>query len=268
MSRTDWRVALTIAGSDSGGGAGIGADLKTFAAHGVFGMSAITAVTAQNSLGVHRVDMVPAAGLAAQLHAVFADFHVDAIKIGMLPTAEHAGAVATVLRGLTRRPPIVLDPVMVASTGQRLVADDVVAVLRALLPIAALATPNRAEAEVLAGAAGNEAWLAGSGASILVTGGDDVGTVEDTWWADGAVRRTWTGPRIGDRPFHGTGCTLSSAIAARLALGQPVEAAIDGAIRWVRALVAHAHAGGSIGGGNPSLAHHAVPALDEGRAHP
>jgi hydroxymethylpyrimidine/phosphomethylpyrimidine kinase len=251
VSRTEWRVALSIAGSDSGGGAGIQADLKTFAAHGVFGMSAITAITAQNSRGVTRVDPVPPAGLAAQLHAVFSDFHVDVVKIGMLATAAHAEVVASVLRAQVRRPPVVLDPVMVASTGHRLLDDDAIAVVRALLPLTVLATPNRAEAALLDAHRG--------GASVLITGGDDVGTVEDTWWTGGAVRRRWTGPRVGEAPFHGTGCTLASAIAARLARGEELETAIDLAIRWVRALVVHASAG-SVGGGNPSLAHHAVRA--------
>jgi len=267
VSTTDWRVALTIAGSDSGGGAGIQADLKTFAAHGLFGMSAITAITSQNSLGVHRVDPVPPAGLAAQLQAVFADFRVDVVKIGRLASAAHAEVVASVLRSQTRRPPIILDPVMVASTGHRLLTDDAVVVVRAMLPLATLTTPNREEAAVLAGGGDVGRWLAGAPTPVLVTGGDGEGTVEDVLWTGGRLARTWSGPRIGDRPFHGTGCALASAIAARIALGQPLETAIDGAIHWVRSLVAHA-AEGSIGSGNPSLAHHAVPALDVAGSHP
>ncbi len=248
MSTTDWRVALTIAGSDSGGGAGIQADLKTFAAHGVFGMSAITAITAQNSQGVTRIELLDPTVLEAQLRAVFDDFPVGVVKIGMLGSGVHAEVVGTVLSAQRWLPPVILDPVMVASTGHRLLTDDGVRAVRALLPLATLATPNREEAEVLGPSDG----------SLLVTGGDGVGTVEDVWSAGGSVRRIWRGPRIGVRPFHGTGCTLASAIAARLLRGEEQEAAIDGSIRWVRALISHAHLHGGIGHGNPSLAHAAV----------
>jgi hydroxymethylpyrimidine/phosphomethylpyrimidine kinase len=258
VSGTDWRVALTIAGSDSGGGAGIQADLKTFAAHGVFGMSAITALTAQNSQGVTRVEPVDPAMLSAQLLAVFADYRVDVVKIGMLGNAAGAEVVSRVLRSQARLPPVILDPVMVSSTGHRLLEDDAIQVVQKLLPLAALSTPNREEAAVFAGPEPVASWLAGSRASILVTGGDGPEKVEDHWWDHGILRRAWTGPRIGDRNFHGTGCTLASAIAARIARGDELDDAIDGAIRWVRALVAHAHTTGSVGGGHPSLAHHAV----------
>ncbi len=253
------RTALTIAGSDSGGGAGIQADLKTFAMYGVFGMSAVTAITAQNTRGVFRVDPVPPDGVRAQLQAVFDDIRVDVVKIGMLATAEHARVVAAFLRDLGGAlPPVVLDPVMVASTGHHLLTDDAVAVIRdELLPLCVLATPNIAEAHVLSGGEG-DAWMARQLTSILVTGGDVPAgqLVVDRWWDQGRVRREWVGTRFGTLSFHGTGCTLASAIAADLALGSPLEEAIDRAIGYVRRLIAASIDGGTVGGGNPTLPHH------------
>jgi hydroxymethylpyrimidine/phosphomethylpyrimidine kinase len=257
-------TALSVAGSDSGGGAGIQADLKTFAAHGVFGMTAITAVTAQNTLGVDRVDVLPVEAFAAQLQSVFDDFPVTVIKVGMLATAEHAAELANRLTAMPRRPPIVLDPVMVASTGHRLLDDDAVAIIRdRLLPLCTVATPNLAEAAVLAGDQRLDAWLAKAPAPILVTGGDPPagapevgGEIVDALWMNGGLQRKWTGRRIGRRPYHGTGCTLASAIAARLARGEKLPEAIEKAIAWVRALVA---IGERLGSGNPVLPHHAVP---------
>lgn len=253
-------TALTVAGSDSGGGAGIQADLKTFLAHGVFGMSAITAVTAQSSRGVTRVDPVPVEGLVAQLEAVFGDFPIGVVKVGMLASPAHAEALATFLERLPGRPPVVLDPVLVASTGQRLTEARAEVVLRdRLMPLAAIATPNRDEAAVLAGTRDPlviRAWAASRPCAVLVTGGDVEGPeIEDLLLAPG-LARSWLHPRLGTRPFHGTGCTLASAIAARLALGHPLEEAVDLAIGWLQRLLREADRVGSVGHGNPSLPHH------------
>lgn len=240
---TPYPTALTIAGSDSGGGAGIQADLKTFLDHGVFGMSAIAAITAQNSIGVTRVDPVPVEGLRAQLEAVFADFEVDAVKIGMLGSAAHVRCVADFLGGLGQRPPIVLDPVMVASTGHRLLEPEAERVLvEQLVPLATLVTPNREEHAVL----GDDLPV-----PVLITGGDVVGHEI----VDVLGERVWRHPRVGDRPFHGTGCTLSSAIAARLARGEDLEDAVDGGIAYVQGRIRAAARLGSVGHGNPSLPH-------------
>jgi hydroxymethylpyrimidine/phosphomethylpyrimidine kinase len=257
---TPYPTALTIAGSDSGGGAGIQADLKTFLDHRVFGMSAIAAITAQNSRGVRRVDPVPPEGLLAQLEAVFDDLPVGAVKIGMLGSAEHIRIVARFLGGLRERPPIVLDPVMVASTGHRLLEAEAERVLAdELLPLATVVTPNLEEAAVLAGSPGRDAavaWAMGAPTAVLVTGGDVVGDeIVDLLVDAGQPVRSWTHPRVGDRPFHGTGCTLASAIAARLAHGRALPDAVDGAIGYVQALIRAARALGSVGRGNPSLPH-------------
>ncbi len=252
--------ALTIAGSDSGGGAGIQADLKTFLDHGVFGMSALAAVTAQNSRGVYRVDPVPVEGLEAQLHAVFDDFDIGAVKIGMLGSAAHAACVADVLLRQGERPPIVLDPVMVASTGHRLLEPDAERVIiDRLLPLAALLTPNLDELAVLAGTedrAEARAWAAEQEVPMLITGGDTAGDeILDLLLQPGRPAREWTHPRRGDRPYHGTGCTLSSAVAARLAKGLPLSDAVEGGIGYVQGLIDAAQEHGSVGHGNPSLLH-------------
>jgi hydroxymethylpyrimidine/phosphomethylpyrimidine kinase len=258
---TPYKTALTVAGSDSGGGAGIQADLKTFIDHRVFGMSAITAITAQNSRGVRRVDPVPVEGLEAQLAAVFDDFPVDVVKIGMLGSAAHVRALARFLEGLgAARPPVVLDPVMVASTGHHLLDPDAEAVLmQALVPLATIVTPNLDEAAVLAGAPGPEAairWALSCPAAVLITGGDTTSDeIVDTLVDAGHPVRRWSHRRVGDRPFHGTGCTLASAIAARLALGRALPDAVDGAIGYVQALIRDAATNGSVGKGNPSLPH-------------
>lgn len=235
-------AVLTIAGSDSGGGAGIQADLITFAAHGVFGTTAITAITAQNTVGVTRIDPVPVDGLRAQIEAVLDDIPIGAIKLGMLATAAHARCVAEILESIEDRPPIVVDPVMVSTSGARLLDDDAIRVIRnRLLPLAALATPNLAEAAVLASGGDPMDWARVAPCPILITGGDMPGsTVTDILVHRQRMRR-WTGLRHaldGDGNVHGTGCTLASAVAARLALGAGLEDAIDGSIHWVRALVA------------------------------
>jgi hydroxymethylpyrimidine/phosphomethylpyrimidine kinase len=256
-----YATALTVAGSDSGGGAGIQADLKTFVDHGVFGMSAITAVTAQNSRGVTRVDLIPAEGLRAQLDAVFSDFPVGAVKVGMLATAAHAEVLADVLEALgAARPPVVLDPVLVASTGHRLTSPETEEVVRRrLMPLAVLATPNTDELRVLAGDADPVAWAASAPCPVLWTGGDVVGDViVDRLFLAGADR-TWAHPRLGTLPFHGTGCTLASAVAAWLARGETLEHAVERGISYVQELLRAAVARGSVGGGNPSLPHGLSP---------
>ncbi len=257
MSSWPWPIALTIAGSDSGGGAGIQADLKTFLDHGVFGTSALVAITAQHTRGVVRVDPVPAAGVRAQIEAVLGDMRISAIKIGMLGTAELAHTVADTLDSVGWTGPLVLDPVMVASTGHRLLDDDAVAVLRErLLPRCTVATPNLDEARVFAGdldRQGLEDWALGAPCPVLLTGGDVVGdAIIDTLVTPSGVRQ-WSGPRVGDASFHGTGCTLSSAIAARLAHGDALDTAVDHAIRYVRSLIVRS--AGSVGRGNPVLPH-------------
>lgn len=252
-------IAISIAGSDSGGGAGIQADLKTFADLGVFGTTAIAAITAQNSQGVFRVDPVAVESLVAQLRAVFDDVEVAAIKIGMLGGAEHVRATAGFLGQLSDRPPIVLDPVMVSSTGHRLLARDAEDALQhELLPLATVVTPNLDEAAVFAQSddpAVIEAWALTQPVATLITGGDVEGNdITDVLVGERAIVRRWSHRRVGDRPFHGTGCTTSSAIAARLAVGRSLVDAVDEAIAYVQDRIADA-VRGSVGHGNPSLVH-------------
>jgi len=243
------RTALTIAGSDSGGGAGIQADLKTFAAHGVFGTSALTAVTAQNTRGVAAIHLLPLAMIRAQIDTVVSDIRPDAVKIGMLATAEIITEVARALDAHALRP-VVLDPVMVAKGGSRLLAADAVAAMSSLLtPRATIITPNLAEAEVLAGfevrdvasmdRAARALVEAGAGAALIKGGHLDGGRVVDVLWT-GAERHVFDADRIDTVHTHGTGCTLSSAIAARLALGEPLADAVAAAIAYVRRAIAQA----------------------------
>jgi len=245
---------LTIAGSDSGGGAGIQADLKTFAAHGGYGMSVVTAITAQNTVGVTRVHEVPPDVVAAQIDAVFADLGVDAVKIGMLANAAIVRAVAGRLAAhlpAAGSPPVVLDPVMVAKSGDPLLADDAVeALVEELLPLATLVTPNLPEAVRLTGLGGaSEAErqalaraLAARGPAVLIKGGhagrtDDAAgdgdEVLDLLLAAGRFHR-FRHPRVATTSDHGTGCTLSSAIAARLGAGEALPAAVGGAIDYLQ----------------------------------
>ena len=234
--------ALTIAGSDSGGGAGIQADLKTFAAHGVHGLSAIAALTAQNTRGVTAVHVPPVAFLRAQIDACFDDFEIGAVKLGMLATAEVIHAVADALE--QHRPPfVVLDPVMVATSGARLLADDALDAMRIrLLPLASVVTPNIPEAELLLGHAiadGNDADRAIAGLralgphAVLLKGGhlDEGDTVSDRY-DDGRIDAEFIHDRIAVEG-HGTGCTLASAIVANLCLGLPLPVACDRAIDYV-----------------------------------
>jgi hydroxymethylpyrimidine/phosphomethylpyrimidine kinase len=244
---------LTIAGSDSGGGAGVQADLKTFAAHGAYGMSVLTAVTAQNTREVRAVHEVPPEMVAAQIDAVLDDLGADAIKIGMLANAAIVHAVAASLRPrLAAAPiPVVLDPVMIAKSGDALLRDDAVAALaRELLPLCTLVTPNVPELERLTGrpvsteeerlAAARD--LAARGPAVLAKGGHAEGAevVDLLVEPSGPVHR-FAAPRLATRATHGTGCTLSSAIAARLGAGEELPAAVGGAIAWLRGAMAAAY---------------------------
>ncbi|MGE0563851.1 MAG: bifunctional hydroxymethylpyrimidine kinase/phosphomethylpyrimidine kinase [Pseudolabrys sp.] len=243
-------IALTIAGSDSGGGAGIQADLKTFAALGVYGTSAIAALTAQNTRGVTGIHNVPPDFVVAQVDAVFADFKVGAVKIGMLSTAPIINTVAAVLRRHKAKN-IVVDPVMVATSGDRLLAADAVEALRTdLIPLATVVTPNLHEAAALTGTAlaGNEDEMARQARQILTLGprhvlikgghGETADAV-DLLVDDHEVIRL-SAPRIFTKNTHGTGCTLSSAIAAGLAKGQSLTDAVRGAKAYVTAAIAAA----------------------------
>ncbi|MHB8958208.1 MAG: bifunctional hydroxymethylpyrimidine kinase/phosphomethylpyrimidine kinase [Candidatus Limnocylindrales bacterium] len=227
--------ALTIAGSDSGGGAGIQADLKTFAAFGVYGASAITAVTAQNTLGVQAIQDIPAEVVAAQIDAVLSDIGADAVKTGMLFSTAIIEAVADRLRahGVTR---LVIDPVMVAKGGDRLLRTDAVDTLRELLlPLAAVVTPNAPEASVLADIDVVDESTAREAARrihamgprlVIVKGGHLGGELSEDIVFDGATFEVLSAPRIDTPHTHGTGCTFSAAIAAGLARGQsPLDAA-------------------------------------------
>jgi len=248
MHSDTWPIALTIAGSDSGGGAGIQADLKTFQAFGVYGTSAITAITAQNTLGVRAVHTVPLADVRAQIDAVVSDLRPGALKTGMLATAPLVSAVAEAIRehGLRR---YVLDPVMVATSGDRLLDEDAVAALvRELLPLADVVTPNLHEAAILAETtvvtvddmrrAGARILELGASAALL-KGGHLEGDAVDLL-VDGRSEHVWRRPRIDTQHTHGTGCTLSAAIAAGLARGDALEAAIERAVRYVSRAIAAA----------------------------
>jgi len=241
-------IALTIAGSDSGGGAGIQADLKTFSALGVYGASVVTALTAQNTLGVQGVHDAPAAFVRAQIDSVLTDIAVDAIKIGMLSRAATIRAVASGLRAAGGRP-IVLDPVMIAASGDPLLRPSAIAAMKSyLLPLADCLTPNLHEAAALTGSevavdeAGMEqqarALLASGAKSVLIKGGHGTGpeSVDLLVRAGGTIRLAT--PRLDTPNVHGTGCTLSAAIAAGLAKGQELEAACAAAKDYVTAAIA------------------------------
>lgn len=235
-------VALTIAGSDSGGGAGIQADLKTFQAFGVFGTSAITAITAQNTRGVQGVHAVPAGMVRGQIESVAADLAPAACKTGMLATSRLVTAVAEAIETF-ELPHYVLDPVMVASSGDRLLDRDAEsAVAELLLPLCELATPNLQEAGILAGESAEDedgmrtlaSRIIDRGApAVLVKGGHLPGEEVVDVFHDGQTWRTWRRPRIDTSSTHGTGCTLSAAIAAGLALGEPLVEAVDAALDFV-----------------------------------
>jgi hydroxymethylpyrimidine/phosphomethylpyrimidine kinase len=255
------RTALTIAGSDSGGGAGIQADLKTFAAHGLFGTSAITAVTAQNTLGVIAWQALPADLVTAQIEAVAADFDLAAVKIGMLGNAAIVEAVAAAIAELDL-PDVIVDPVMVAKGGDRLLEGDAVEALRReLLPHTRVLTPNVPEAEVLSGlritcvddmhAAGRRILTFGPRV-VLIKGGhlDGPDSVDVAVSADDTFELR--GPRLATTSTHGTGCTLASAIAANLALGLELRAAFERAREYLEGAIRHAP---GLGRGHGPLGH-------------
>ena len=243
-------IAVTIAGSDSGGGAGVQADLKTFSALGVYGASVLTALTAQNTLGVTAVHDVPGDFVRAQMDAVFSDLDVSAVKIGMLSQTAIIDAVAAGLEAHSG-PPIVLDPVMVAASGDPLIADAAVsALVDTLIPLADLITPNLHEAarllrtDVATEKASMEAQaenLVSIGArSVLIKGGHGEGGSCDDFLLTDTGGRWFSGPRIPTQNTHGTGCTLSSAIAAGLAIGAPLSEAVDAAKAYISAAIAAA----------------------------
>jgi hydroxymethylpyrimidine/phosphomethylpyrimidine kinase len=243
-------IALTIAGSDSSGGAGIQADLKTFAALGVYGASVITALTAQNTRGVSAIHVVPAEFVTAQMEAVFSDLHVDAVKIGMVA---QLATIDAIVAGLTRWAPkhVVLDPVMVATSGDRLLATEAVDALRTkLMPHAALVTPNLPEAAALLDepVALNASAIESQGRrllamgcrAVLIKGGHGQGAESIDYLVETNRVIALAAPRIATKNTHGTGCSLSSAIAAGLAGGDDMETAVRNAKAWVSAAIAAA----------------------------
>jgi hydroxymethylpyrimidine/phosphomethylpyrimidine kinase len=256
-------IAVTIAGSDSGGGAGIQADLKTFSALGVYGASVITALTAQNTKGVFAIHSVPADVVAAQIDAVFSDLDVGAVKIGMLG---HAAAIAAVAAGFERYHArnVVLDPVMAASSGEKLLAAEAYEALRALISQSRVMTPNLSEAAALLRSpqARNEdemraqarQLLALGADAVLIKGGHSGGpeSVDLLVDAEGCTR--FAARRIATKNTHGTGCTLSSAIAAGLARGLPLRDAVAQAKAYVTDAIAAADRL-TIGQGNGPLHH-------------
>ena len=243
-------AALTIAGSDSSGGAGIQADLKTFAALGVYGASVVTALTAQNTQGVTAIHQVPADFVTAQIDAVFADLEVGAVKIGMVADLAVIDAIAA---GLQRWSPrhVVLDPVMVATSGDRLLAEDAVAALRAkLVPRASILTPNLPEAAALLNEpmASSEAAIESQGRrllalgcpAVLIKGGHGQGSESIDYLVRESGAMALAAPRVATQNTHGTGCSLSSAIAAGLAKGADLETAVRSAKAFVSAAIAAA----------------------------
>jgi hydroxymethylpyrimidine/phosphomethylpyrimidine kinase len=243
-------IALTIAGSDSSGGAGIQADLKTFAAFGVYGASVITALTAQNTQGVTGIHQVPANFVTAQIDAVFNDLDVKAVKIGMV---SEPAVIEAIVGGLRRWSPrhIVLDPVMVATSGDRLLGPDAIEALRLkLIPRAALITPNLPEAAALLGEqiASSESQIESQGkrllamgaSAVLIKGGHGTGAESIDYLIREASVVALAAPRIATNNTHGTGCSLSSAIAAGLAKGDDLETAVRNAKIWVTAAIAAA----------------------------
>ncbi|NPV23026.1 bifunctional hydroxymethylpyrimidine kinase/phosphomethylpyrimidine kinase [Bradyrhizobium aeschynomenes] len=243
-------VALTIAGSDSSGGAGIQADLKTFAALSVYGASVLTALTAQNTTGVTGVHLVPPDFVSAQIDAVFADLAVGAVKIGMVAQAPIAGAISDSL-GRWRPAHIVLDPVMVATSGARLLPEDAIEALRSrLIPQASLITPNLPEAAALLGepiadtdeaiAAQGRRLLALGCPAVLIKGGHGQGAESTDYLITSGTSIALTAPRVATRNTHGTGCSLSSAVAAGLAKGEELETAVRNAKAFISGAIAAA----------------------------
>lgn len=259
------KIALTIAGSDSGGGAGIQADLKTFQQFGVFGTSVIVAITAQNTRGVRAVEAVSESMVSAQLIALAEDLPPAALKTGMLA---EAGLVRRVARAIRENEwsPLVVDPVMVSTSGDRLLSTEAEEVVREdLLPLAALVTPNLDEAAILTGRvvhdiptmerAGASLLRFGAGAALIKGGHLSGDIVTDVLVTSSGARR-FERPRIDTKSLHGTGCTLSAAITAGLALGRPLETAVADGLEFVHRAIAAAP---GLGGGHGPL-NHQVPA--------
>ncbi|HEU5170240.1 MAG TPA: bifunctional hydroxymethylpyrimidine kinase/phosphomethylpyrimidine kinase [Gemmatimonadales bacterium] len=264
------RIALTIAGSDSGGGAGIQADLKTFHQFGVFGTSAIVALTAQNTRGVRAVEAVSPAMVSAQLDALAEDLPPDALKTGMLAEPGLVALVATAIRAYDWTM-VVVDPVMVSTSGHRLLSRAAEQVLRdELLPRAAIVTPNLDEAEILTGRvvrdvpamerAGRALLDLGARGALVKGGHLAAAELTDVLVLPAGVRR-FSRPRLATRATHGTGCTLSAAITAGLALGRDLETAVADALDYVARAMAAAPA---LGGGHGPL-NHMVPARSGSR---
>ncbi|WP_232492852.1 bifunctional hydroxymethylpyrimidine kinase/phosphomethylpyrimidine kinase [Novosphingobium kaempferiae] len=241
---------LSIAGSDSSGGAGIQADIKTITLLGGYAMTAITAITAQNTTGVTDVVALSAQMVAAQIDACVSDIGVDAVKIGMLGSPEIASVVADRLENLGV--PIIFDPVMVSTAGSVLADDATIAAFERLMGIACLTTPNFNELAAL----GGDAALTAKGVAYIAKGGDAPGdVVEDRLVLPGQEPVIWTAPRVETRHTHGTGCTLSSAIATFLGQGAPLAEAIEDARDFVRAALLAAP---GFGEGHGPMGHHAV----------
>ena len=240
------KTALTIAGSDSSGGAGIQADIKTMTANGVFAMSAITALTAQNTTGVTDILEATPQFLGEELDAIFTDIFPDAVKIGMVSSSGLIAVIADKLRQYGAKH-IVVDPVMVATSGAKLLRDDAIAVLEEqLLPLAAVLTPNIPEAEILSGMTIRNAAdleLAARtiseryGCAVLCKGGHQINDADDLLWRDGAGK-WFRGRRINNPNTHGTGCTLSSAIASNLAKGYDLDASVERAKAYISGALA------------------------------
>ena len=254
------KPVLTIAGSDSSGGAGIQADLKTMLANGVFGMSAVTALTAQNTQGVTDILEASPEFLEAEIDAVFSDIPPEAVKIGMVSSVPIIKTIAGCLRKYNARH-VVADPVMVATSGAKLIADDAVEALTSeLFPLAEVITPNLPELTVLCGleihnadeaVAAAKAICEKYGCAVLAKGGHAIGNADDYLVWDGGVK-VFRGEHIDTKNTHGTGCTLSSAIAANLAKGQALPDAVEKAKAYVTGAIA---AGLELGHGNGPLAH-------------
>ena len=240
------KTALTIAGSDSSGGAGIQADMKTMTANGVYAMSAVTALTAQNTTGVTDILESTPLFLGEQLDAIFTDIFPDAVKIGMVSSAELIAVIAEKLKQYGAKK-IVVDPVMVATSGAKLLRDDAVeALCRELLPLAAVLTPNIPEAEILSGmtitdAVGMEAAAKliseKYGCAVLCKGGHKVNDADDLLWRNGSGN-WFHGKRINNPNTHGTGCTLSSAIASNLAKGYDLDQSVERAKAYISGALA------------------------------
>ena len=240
------KTALTIAGSDSSGGAGIQADMKTMTANGVYAMSAVTALTAQNTTGVTDILESTPHFLGEQLDAIFTDIFPDAVKIGMVSSADLIVVIAEKLKQYGAKK-IVVDPVMVATSGAKLLRDDAVeALCRELLPLAAVLTPNIPEAEILSGlpitdAAGMEAAARTIsqryGCAVLCKGGHQINDADDLLWRSGCGK-WFRGKRIANPNTHGTGCTLSSAIAANLAKGYDLDQSVERAKAYISGALA------------------------------